>query len=189
MSDAPRLSHTLARLSDAALLKATGRDGAQWLALLDEAGAKAWPHREIAAWLAREHRLPAWWAQAVTVGFEQSRGLREAHQKARGFAASISRTLDLPLDALYDRLTTTLAQDPGLRDLGLTVSRATPGKGLRLHTAAGETVAVRLSERPDQRCQITIDHQQLPSAEAVPLARSRWQTLLDGLKAEYRRLG
>ena len=31
-------------------------------------------HREITAWLSKAQKLPDWWAQMVTVGYERARG-------------------------------------------------------------------------------------------------------------------
>jgi hypothetical protein len=89
-------------VGDDAVRAATGRDRAEWYALLDEAGAATWPHKEVATWLVREHGVDGWWAQGVTVGYEQARGIRRPGQRQDGtFEASVSRTVDLaPTDAL-----------------------------------------------------------------------------------------
>ena len=37
-------------------------------------------HKAIAVYLHEQQKLPAWWSQEVTVGYERIRGLREEHQ-------------------------------------------------------------------------------------------------------------
>ena len=54
-----------------ALRAATGRTHEQWRELLAGAGALEWPHKQIAEWLVREHGVDGWWAQGITVDFEQ----------------------------------------------------------------------------------------------------------------------
>jgi hypothetical protein len=127
----------LAGVGTDAVARATGRAWDQWLALLDKAGAVAMPHKAIAAMLADRYGVPPWWSQMVTVGYEQARGLREAHQKSDGFAASASRTLQASLDRVYGAWT-----DPNLRALWLgtapvEVTRATDGKSMRIAWKAG----------------------------------------------------
>ncbi len=83
-----------------ALERATGRSRDAWNSLLAEAGAQKWDHPTTAAWLVDEHGVDGWWAQGITVGFEQHIGRRQPGQRADGsFEASVSRTLAAPRDA------------------------------------------------------------------------------------------
>ena len=59
----------------------TGRVWDEWFALLDAWGGVERPHPEIARWLNQEHGIPGWWAQGVTVAYEQARGLRAPRQR------------------------------------------------------------------------------------------------------------
>jgi hypothetical protein len=78
----PRTSTTnkTAGISSAAVKKATGKDWKQWFTLLDKAGARKMPHKDIACLVYEKHQVSGWWAQMVTVGYEQARGLRQKHQ-------------------------------------------------------------------------------------------------------------
>jgi hypothetical protein len=67
--------HRPRRTSDKAVRRATGRGRNEWFALLDLWGA-AHKHRDIAAWIMQEHNVGNWWAQRLTVDYEQARGLR-----------------------------------------------------------------------------------------------------------------
>src|SRR5690348_2978016 len=92
----------LAGVGTAAVLRATGRPWSEWLSVLDRAGAGAMAHKDIARLLSRKYGVPDWWSQMVTVGYEQARGLRAAGERADGFAASASRTVQADLARLYD---------------------------------------------------------------------------------------
>ncbi|PWB97279.1 hypothetical protein [Homoserinimonas hongtaonis] len=91
-------------ISDTKLMAATGKTRGEWHALLDAENAPTWSHTQIAAWLHREHRVDGWWAQGITVGYEQARGMRLPGQQPDGtFAAGISRTVDGDRQTTLDR--------------------------------------------------------------------------------------
>lgn len=77
-----------------AMRAATGRTHEEWRDLLEAAGAKAWTHKATAEWLVAEHGVDGWWAQGITVDFEQDRKGRLPGQRADGtFAVSKTRTI------------------------------------------------------------------------------------------------
>ena len=172
----------LAGVGTDAVARATGRAWDQWLALLDKAGAVAMPHKAIAAMLAEKYGVPPWWSQMVTVGYEQARGLREAHQKSDGFAASASRTLQASLDRAYGAWT-----DPSLRALWLgaapiEVKRATDGKSMRIAwTAGGSRVDVNFSPAGEGRSRVQVEHGRLADAQARAKQKTFWGAALDRL--------
>src|SRR4029453_16573011 len=118
--------------SDDVLRANTGRTWDEWFILLDRWGAAERPHPEIARWLNEEQGVPGWWAQGVTVGYEQARGLRAPGQRRGGlFEVNASKTVAVPVDRLYEAF-----MDPGLRERWLPGARlevraATPGKSIR----------------------------------------------------------
>jgi len=48
------------RSSDEAVKAKTGKVWAEWFRILDKAGAKKWPHKEIAAYLHDKQNVSAW---------------------------------------------------------------------------------------------------------------------------------
>ena len=174
----------LAGVGTDAVARATGKAWDQWLAILDKAGAVAMPHKAIAAMLADKYGVPPWWSQMVAVGYEQARGLREAHQKSDGFAASASRTLHASLERLYGAWA-----DPALRALWLgdapvEVKRATAGKSMRITWAAGDSsVDVTFHPRGDGKSQVAVEHGKLRDRKAVDRQKGFWGGALDRLKS------
>lgn len=84
-------------VSEESLRAATGRGRQEWRDLLEQAGALGWTHTQTAAWLVDEHGVDGWWAQGITVDFEQSRkGRLPGQQKDGTFVASVSRTIPRP---------------------------------------------------------------------------------------------
>ena len=54
------------RSSDEAVKAKTGKVWAEWFEILDKAGAKKWPHKEISAYLYEKRKVPSWWWQWAT---------------------------------------------------------------------------------------------------------------------------
>jgi len=81
-------------ISDDAVKAKTGKNWAAWLTLLDRWGAKNKDHRTIAAFLKDKRGLTPWWSQAVTVRYEQERGMRVVGERASGkYELSVQRTI------------------------------------------------------------------------------------------------
>lgn len=88
--------------SDATLKKNTGCTWERWVKSLDRAKAYMWPHREIAKYVTEKYKVPDWWAQTVTVGYQRIKGLRAVGQRRDGsFEANKSKTFAVPLAELY----------------------------------------------------------------------------------------
>jgi hypothetical protein len=73
----------LAGRSDAVLKAKTGCTWERWVKALDHARAYTWPHREIATYVHEKYKIPGWWAQSVTVGYERIKGLRAVGPRRR----------------------------------------------------------------------------------------------------------
>ncbi|HNC06222.1 MAG TPA: DUF4287 domain-containing protein, partial [Solirubrobacterales bacterium] len=101
-------------LSSEKLTEATGKNWDEWLELLDQAGAIKRTHTEIARWLTDEQGVPGWWAQSITVGYERARGLREPGQRADGWSVTASKTIEVPVEELFEAV-----ELPGARVLDL----------------------------------------------------------------------
>jgi uncharacterized protein YndB with AHSA1/START domain len=93
------------KISDQAVQKATGKSWKQWVAALDRWNASSRSHKEIARHLASEHGVSAWWSQAVTVRYEQVKGLRAVGEKRGGFDVSVQRTIGVPVAKAWDAFT------------------------------------------------------------------------------------
>ncbi len=103
------------RISDEAVLKATGMTWKEWGRVLDKEGAKAMSHGEIAKLLQREYtggwpagrgaKSAGWWCQMVTVGYEQMRGRRAVGEtKSAGYEVGVTRTFPLTARQAWDLL-------------------------------------------------------------------------------------
>jgi hypothetical protein len=103
-----------------------------WFDALDAWGATERPHREISRWVAEQlgvHPL-AWPAQAVTASFERARRGRVVGQREDGFAVTASKTVDVPVERLFDAFA-----DPALRATWLPDPELRPRRATRPRSA------------------------------------------------------
>lgn len=172
----------LAGMSDEAVAAKTGRTWPEWVRVLDTIGASELPHREIARWL-EEELGTYWWPQAVAVGYERIRGLREVGQQRSGeFDANRSKTFAVPIERLFQ-----VFADDEVRDKWLgtaaTVSTATPHKSLRMRLEDGSPVNVYLTSKSPTKASVQVQQRKLRSKEAVTEARAAWSERFERLEA------
>lgn len=161
----------------------TGKDWDEWLKALDAENATKLTHKQIAQLLSDKYKVPAWWSQMVTVGYEQARGLRAVHQKADGYSASASKTLNAPLSALYAACADETTRAKWMGRKRYSVSKATPNKSLRLGWGKDDATRVDLNlyAKGTTKSQIAIEHSKLADADEVAKMKTYWKGTLDKL--------
>ena len=171
------------RIGSAAVAEKTGRGWAEWISVLDAAGGRTMSHREIVALVGGRFGVGPWWRQMVTVGYEQSRGLREVHQVASGFTAGVSRTVAVPCARLAAAFENARTRATWLKTAGVTVRSATKGKVIRFDAPAGTRIEARFTAKGTGRSSVAIEHTRLKDAKAVAASKALWKTQLDRLLA------
>jgi len=149
-----------------AVREATGRDRAEWFALLDQAGAATWKHKDIASWLVTEHGVDGWWAQGVTVGYEQARGIRQPGQRQDGtFEASVSRTVELNTADALRALAAVVTAELDVEPLALNVTAKHPTA--RFPLDGGEYVLATVSPLANGRSSIGLTWGRMPDGSRL----------------------
>lgn len=175
----------VAGISDEAVKAATGKSWEQWCRLLDKAGAKSLPHKEIAQLIHRKHGLSGWWSQMVTVGYEQARGLREMNMSCRGdFQGSVSRTINAPVDTLYAAWKDARLRRAWLGSQSFTVRKATENKSLRITWPDETNVEVNFYAKAPDKSQVAVQHGKLAKASDVARVKKLWTAALNKLKSQ-----
>jgi hypothetical protein len=172
------------RMSDEAVKKGTGKTWAQWLKILDKAGAKNWKHQEISAYLAKTHKVGPWWCQMVAVPYEQARGIREKFQKCDGqFAASGSRALDVPIAKLYQSWIDEKLRRRWLPDAEMEITTATSNKSLRAKWDGGKSrLSVNFYAKGTGKSQAPVDHMKLAGSNECAKMKTYWFEALNRLQ-------
>lgn len=183
-SDTPPATAAISsRVSDEALLRSTGHGYDQWFDLLDAWGATGRTHTEMAAWLVREHGVGGWWAQTLTVAYEQARGLRVPGQKKDGFACSASRTIDVPADRAFAAVAEEAGRGRWLQGHEFSLRTANAPKRLRADFDAGTRLAFEFTAKGGDRTVVAVEHSRLADAERAAEAKAMWRERLGRLKA------
>jgi uncharacterized protein YndB with AHSA1/START domain len=180
---APTTAAISSRVSDEALLRTTGRGYGQWFALLDDWKATERTHAEMAAWLVAEHGVGGWWAQTVTVAYEQARGLRVPGQKKDGFGCSASRTIDVPAERAFAAVADEAERAPWLEGHAMSVRTSNPPKRLRADFDAATRVAFEFTAKGAAKTVVAVEHSKLADAERAAAAKAMWRERLGRLKA------
>lgn len=177
------MSDRYAGVGNQAVREATGRGWDEWFTRLDRAGAREMEHAAIARHLSEKEKVPDWWCQMVTVGYEQARGLRRKHQRADGFSVSASRTLAVPVASVFDAFADEGGRARWLRDPGFTVRRATRPRSIRITWVDGKThVEANFYAKGEARSLVSVQHSKLPDAEAAEGMKAYWGEALDRLR-------
>ena len=69
------------KISNNAVMKRTGRNWQEWYKILDGAGAKKMNHKDTVTWIYYNNDVSGWWAQMITVNYEQAVKGRKKHEK------------------------------------------------------------------------------------------------------------
>jgi uncharacterized protein YndB with AHSA1/START domain len=174
----------MAGFSDAAVEKRTGSTWKQWVAALDRAGATGWPHRAIAEHLRETCGVPGWWSQAVTVGYERIKGIRDIGQRLDGkYDASKSRTLAAPPSVVYRAFTDARMRRRWLPGVAIVIRRSTPGRTVRMTWDDGTSVEAYLTPKGETRTVASIQHGKLAGKEDVARRKAYWDDRLKALGA------
>jgi hypothetical protein len=171
-------------ISDKAIERSTGDSWNTWLDRLDKMGASNLPHKEIAAKLISEYQVTGWWAQSLTVRYEQVIGRRQPGQSNAGdFSVSVSKTLDGSLDdGLHWWLKKVQARTE-FNGVPIISSSTTDTEKWRHYRAAlkdGSRVIVGIYAKTPKKAGFGLQHDKLPTAEAAEAWRAYWKSLILG---------
>ena len=153
-------------MSDEAIRRRTGRGWEEWFDLLDEWGAVERPHREVARWVAEEHGIDGWGAQAVTVTYERVRGLRAVGEHSDGFSITASKTVAVPVGRLYEAFVDESVRERWLPVTELRERTAKKPRTARFDWGDGATrVIVGFEAKGEAKSTVALQHERLAGAE------------------------
>lgn len=169
--------------SDAAVRKNTGKGWKQWLRILDAWGAKERKHGEVVDHLMREHGVPGWYAQTITIGFERARGMRAKYERAgTGFTMSVSKTLPAAVGKVFNAFARAPQRNKWLERGILRVRTSQKNKSIRFDHEDGSTrVNVYFEPKGRAKTTVTVEHAKLPEAAWVEKMRADWKRRLGDL--------
>jgi uncharacterized protein YndB with AHSA1/START domain len=172
----------LAGRSDDVVKANTGCDWDRWVKALDHVKAYDWSHRDIARYIQEKYKVPGWWTQTVTVGYERIKGLRAIGQRRDGaYEANKSRTYPVPLARLYRGFSDKRNRAKWLPGVDLTVRTATKDKSMRITWPDGTSVVVGFLAKAKGKSTVQVQHGKLADKAAAEKAKVFWGERLDAL--------
>jgi hypothetical protein len=169
--------------SDERLTEATGRGWEAWIGLLQRWGARDRKHGEIVEHLIAEHGVPGWWAQSITIGFERASGMRRKHQQAGGFTVYASKTVAVPVEALFEAFVDDERRGQWLADGSMAIRSSQPEKTARFDWDDGSTrFLVTFESKGAAKSTAYVAHERLPDPGAAEAAKVAWRQRLTTLK-------
>jgi len=171
-------------MSEAAVLRGTGKTWDEWFVLLDSWGAAERTHPEIARYLVEEHGIPGWWAQGVTVGYERARGRRAVHERPDGFSVNASKTFPVPVARLFAAFVDEAARDDWLEPGTLRPRTSQPNRSARFDVpATGTRLEVNFTAKGESKASAALQHVKLPTEDDIETWRAFWKERLNRLAA------
>jgi hypothetical protein len=171
----------VAGMSDAAIAKNTGHGWAEWVGILDARGSATKSHRDIAEHVHEAHGVPGWWAQAVTVGYERIKGLRDVGQRRDGnYEASKSKTFGVPVAELWRSFAEPRRRKRWLPELKLRVTSATAPRSMRMALEDGTRVSLWFTDKGTKSA-VSVQHLKLPTKAEATKQKAFWGERLRAL--------
>lgn len=182
MKSRAKISKT-ADISNQAVQAKTGKTWPEWFSVLDKAGARKMTHQEMARYLHQKLKIPAWWSQMVTVGYEQAHGKRQKHQTSAGYQVSVSKTIGVSVSKLFRAWQVKRIRHRWLPEKSISIRKSTANKSMRITWADKKTsLEVNFYPKDASKTQVVIQHTKLPDSKAVERTRRFWSKALDKLK-------
>jgi hypothetical protein len=188
-------------ISDASVLKKTGKDLAHWFAVLEKFGAVEKGHTASARHLYETHGVDGWYAQGITVSYERERGVRGVNQRCDGaWEVSVSKTVPATTAQLVKAFTDARKRSDWISEADTKLSEAlskgladkkskgwvTRADGLARFRYKWDDTIVQLYAypKPGGKLALTVQHTKLADGDAVERYRAQWKTAF-GLLADY----
>jgi hypothetical protein len=145
-------------------------------------------HTEIARLITSVGKADGWWAQTITMAYEQHIGRRLPGQRADGrFSASVSRTLNGAAEELFQvwcMLLAPVTDLAGINRIGVpTTSKTVMGFNWRCKTEDGSYFVITFSETKSGKVRAAAAHEGLADAAGVLKTNTFWGGKLEELKA------
>ena len=174
-------------VSAESMRRATGKDHAEWFAILDAWDATEHTHTEISRWLRDAQGVPGWWDQSVTVDYERARGMRRRHEMPDGFTVSATKTIATSVEAALASFTDPVRRAEWLPAAPLRQRPTRAARAARFDWAEPASRVVVGVVPHGEKIQVSVAHEQVPSAAQAAELKAMWRERLAVLKARLER--
>lgn len=166
--------------------KATDQSWTEWMTWLNKIGAGNLTHTEIAR-LVHERldgqvESPGWWAQSITVAYEQASGRRAPGQRSDGsFEVSVSKTKEGSREAVFADMQDMLIELKECTGVQITAVKTsiTPVRSYwKASLIDGSRVVLSIEQKTENKTLIVITHTKLQTVKATEEWRAYWKLFM-----------
>lgn len=172
-------------ITDKLVVEKTGKTIEAWFTILDKKGAKKMTHVEIFDLISNTEGLKPlgeWNHNLLATTYEWNRGLKERGQKEDGFEISVSKTIAVPINILYNTWIEDKSRNKWLKEK-ITIRKATANKSARITWCDNETsLSVDFYPKGENKSQVVVQHLKIPDAKKATALKIFWGEKLDALK-------
>ncbi len=159
----------------------TGKTWEDWCWALDRAGGRMMDSPDIAEWLQHQYRLPLWWSRTIAAGYAVERGLRQPHQKGRGYAIDRAKTISAPLMKVWSAWRNPRIRERWLPEAPFELRRMRYRKSIYLRWPDGSRVSAVFLPKPG-RTKVVVSHRTLAEQADVDRMKDYWAGALQRLR-------
>lgn len=168
------------KYDDAAVIKATGKTWKQWMEVFRKIKAKDLKHKEIAELLVSDYEVSGWWAQSLTVRFEQETGKRVPGERSDGsFYITVSATMDGDVDDVFNKWIKKFAAYPSFNKIKIVdapVTSVTPKwKYWKIRLADKSKLNVNFAGKSDNKTLVQVNHENLSGSDQLEKWKAYWK--------------
>lgn len=175
-------------MSESAIERGTRKSWADWMSYFEGIGADGLSHKEIAAKVGDDFDVGGWWAQTVTVAYEQHIGRRVPGQDCEGeFSVSVSKTLHESMDDALNCWLGAVNGHEEFSEIPLAdepdISKTDKWRYWRARLDDGSRPSVHIYEKEPGKSSLTILHEKLESPDQIEHWRAYWKQFLKDASA------
>lgn len=171
-----------------ALETGSGIPWSEWVVYFESINADELNHTEMAAKAldkileTGKSKSPEWWAQGVTVAYEQHIGRRKPGQTCDGkFSVTVSKTIDGDMDAALEKWEKRVEGITEFNNIKMgrkpSVSQTEKWRYWRCGMEDGSAISVNIQNKPNGvKSTLAINHDKLNNAEDVEKWRAFWKS-------------
>ena len=174
-----------------AIEKATQRSWPEWLVFLDGIDAKSLDHTNIAAKVFTELNgkidSAGWWAQGVTVAYEQHIGRRQPGQRSDGsYEFSVTRVVNMSREEIFAVILDKLSAVTQINEVRITHDRTsvTPVRSYWRADLDETRVSIAVEAKAEGKSLVAVTQSEFPDDTYIAEWRSFWKEWLNRITEE-----
>jgi hypothetical protein len=176
-------------ITDKLVVEKTKKTIEEWFETLDKKGAKKMNHLEIFTLISNTEGLKPlgqWNQNLLATTYEWNRGLKERGQKEDGFEISVSKTMNVPIDVLYNAWIDIKTRNKWLPKEKILIRKTTENKSARITWSdQSSSLSVDFYPKEKAKSQVVVQHLKIKDSKKAIEMKEYWSKTLDRLKTIF----